>query len=44
MNNGDDYLTFRERSFTKANGNPIQANLTTWLLRRTVTEESKLKT
>jgi hypothetical protein len=44
INIGDDSLIFQERSFTKSNVNPIQANLTTWLLRRTVTEESKLKT
>jgi hypothetical protein len=44
MNNGDDSLIFHERSFTKANANPIQAKPTTQLLRRTVTEESKLKT
>jgi hypothetical protein len=37
-------LVFPEHLFPKANVNPNQAKLTTWLLHRTVTEESKLKT
>jgi hypothetical protein len=43
MTGGDD-TCFREHLFTKANANPIQAKPTTWLLYKTVTEESKLKT
>ncbi len=46
LTGGDEWiiLVFLEHLFTKANANAIQTKPTTRLLRRTVTEESKLKT